>query len=617
MCGIAGYIGRKQIAQTRIEETLRLMRNRGPDHRDYQSFLDGGTNIYLLHSRLAIIDLEERSNQPFTIGNATIIFNGEIYNYIELREELRKSGVTFKTKSDTEVLLQSYLMYGEDCVQRFEGMWSFAIYDSNSGVLFLSRDRFGEKPLYLCPGSDGTYFGSEVKFIRAMRGEGLSINHRHLLRYMVNGYKSLYKTEETFFEGIKELPLATNLTIDADLNEREQRYWTPLYRPVERTPRQSVEEFKDHLLESIKIRLRADVPIAFCLSGGIDSSSLVSIAAKSFNYDVATFSIIDSDERYNERDNIQETLNDLNCKHTLIDVPRTGFFQRLADLIAYHDTPVSTISYYVHSLLSESISKQGFRVVCSGTGADELVTGYYDHFNLYLYEMRNRANHPMYLQEWKQNILRYVRNPYLKDPNLYFRDQGFRDHIFLDSELFSTYLKPEFHEAFSETTYCESLLRNRMMNEMFHESTRVILHEDDLNSMRYSVENRSPYLDRRLFEFSYSIPTEHLIQNGYGKYILREAVKGIVNEKVRTDPKKVGFNASINSLVDFSNRRNRDYLLADSRIFEFVRRERIEQLISKRAMSNSYSKFIFSFINAKIFLEQNQQQTEKNGEGTV
>ena len=606
MCGIAGYIASSSIPRDRVADTLELMRNRGPDNREYKEFCQGDVVIGLLHSRLSILDLDPRSNQPFTIGDCTLIFNGEIYNYIELKEDLEKRGVVFKTRSDTEVLLQSYLSYGEDCVTRFEGMWSFAIYDKSKGRLFLSRDRFAEKPLYFYETPTEIFFGSEIKFIRGLSGESLSVNKRQLLRYMVNGYKSLYKTDDTFFEGIKEVPFATNMIIDVGLKPRLYRYWVPKSNETEMSLADAVEGFREKLLNSIAIRLRSDVPLAFCLSGGVDSSTIVSIAAKCFNYDVATFSIVDLDERYDERDNILATVNDLQCKNTMIETSRTGFFDRLDDLVSYHDSPLATISYYVHSFLSEAISKQGYKLVCSGTGADEMVTGYYDHFNLYLYETRNSPNYSRYLDEWKKNAGRFVRNPYLKNPKLFLENSGFRDHVYFNSDMFSEYMKEKFAEPFVEEKYCDGLLHNRMMNEMFHEGTRVILHEDDLNSMQYSIENRSPYLDTNLFEFSYSIPTEHLISEGYGKYILREAVKGVLNDKVRLDRIKKGFNASINSLVDFEDGATRDRILADGPVYELVDREKIRSIMKADSLPNSVSKFWFNFLNVQMFLDQNK-----------
>jgi len=606
MCGIAGFIGKRKISKDCIDGTLGLMRNRGPDNREYAVFNDSSNSVALLHSRLSIIDLDKRSNQPFTIGEYTIVFNGEIYNYLELREELEKRGISFKTGSDTEVLLQSYITFGEECVKRFEGMWAFAIYDRKKAKLFLSRDRFAEKPLYYLESPDGVYFGSEIKFIRALSGADLSVNTQHLLRYLINGYKALYKQNETFFNEIKEVPFASNFVIDNDLRSKIYTYWTPVCKIKDMTLYEAVEGFRHHLRESIKIRLRSDVPLAFSLSGGVDSGVITSLAKKVLNYDVASFSIIDSDKRYNEYDNICATVKDLGCRHTIIDIPQDGLFGRLEKLIRYHDAPVYTISYYIQSFIIEAIAKSGYKVVVAGSAADEMVSGYYDHFNLYLNEMRDRPDFPRHLQDWEGKVKPFVRNPYLKNPRLYFDDPSFRAHIYLNNDAFTEYLKVDFDEGFTEKDYCQdSMFRNRMMNELFHENVPPILHEDDLNSMFYSIENRSPYLDSKLFQFAYSIPTEYLIQDGYGKYILRESAKGILNEKVRTDRQKKGFNASINSLVDFSKKENRDFFLSESEIFKFVKKERIEELFSIYPMPNSLSKFLFYFLNAKMFLELN------------
>lgn len=605
MCGIAGYISRSPVDESAIHTTLALMKNRGPDHSANVCIRSNDIDVGLLHSRLSIIDLEERSNQPFTVDACTLIFNGEIYNYLELRKDLEKRGVRFHTNSDTEVLLQSYLAYGEACVERFEGMWSFAIYDRRAKKLFLSRDRFAEKPLYFRMDAEGVFFGSEVKFIKTLSGRNPTINLRHVLRYLVNGYKSLYKEDETFFEGIKELPYATNLIISNDLETKSYRYWRPTWLPEQMTLDEAVGGFRDRLFESVRLRLRSDVPLAFCLSGGIDSAALTSIAAKRFNYDVATFSILDDDERYNEYDNIRATIDDLRCKHTIIKIPRENFFGRVRKLIEYHDAPIYTISYYVHSFLSEAIHNNGYRVVISGTGADELVTGYYDHFNLHLFEMRNSPDFEVYLGDWLKHLAGLVRNPHLKNPRLYLEAPQFRDHIYLNNDVFKGFLKNGFSEEFHEKQFCDSLLRNRMMNELFHEAIPVILHEDDLNSMYYSIENRSPYLDSKLFDFAYSIPNEHLIRDGYGKYVLREAVKGTLNDKVRTDRQKKGFNASIHSLLDLSGKDSKEALLDGARIFDFVQRDRIEGMLKMNPMPNSYSKFLFNFINSKVFLELN------------
>lgn len=606
MCGIAGYIGKKKTGLPEIKQTLKLMHNRGPDNADHISFQQGDLHIALLHTRLSIIDMDERANQPFTIGPATIIFNGEIYNYLEIRKRLESDGVKFKTTSDTEVLLQAYLRFGEACVEQFEGMWSFAIYDRANAKLFLSRDRFAEKPLYYYVTPDGFYFASEVKFIRSLGKLVLEVDKEHLFGGLINGYKFLYKNDHTFFHGVEELKYATNLVIDQNLTEKKYRYWKP--RPAIRPMSldDAIEGFRHHLMESVKIRLRADVPLAFCLSGGVDSSTITSIAAKTFNYDVATFSIIDSDERYNELDNIRATIDDLGCRHNIIPIPQNELFTRLKKLIEYHDAPLCTITFFVHSLLLEAISAQGYKVSVAGTGADEIATGYYDHFLLHLYEMREHPNYQQYLKDWKEHVAKSIRNPFLKDPDLYFRDPTFRQHIVLDREAFANCLKEDcryFVKDFTEEHFSDSMLQNRMLNEMFHEAVPVALHDDDLNSMFYSVENRSPYLDSRLFDFAYTVPPEHLIRDGYAKFVLREAGRGILNDQVRLDRRKRGFNASIHSVIDLEKKENREWILDQSSIYGYFDRSKIEAMLKIKPMTNSFSKFMFSFINAKVFLE--------------
>jgi len=603
MCGIAGFIGSMAVDQGRVDRCLERMRHRGPDAQGAQMYQAGEITVGLLHSRLSIIDLSEQANQPFCLDDCTIVFNGEIYNHVELREALQSEGVTFHTHCDTEVLLRCYLKYGLKCVDHFEGMWGFAIYDARKRTLLLSRDRFAEKPLYYCRTSDGLVFGSEIKFIQTLLGRPLTVNMRQIRRYLVNGYRSLYKSGETFYENVEELPFAMNLVVDDTLRMEKRCYWQPTLTSSDKTAAQSIEAVRHHLMESVRLRLRADVPIAFCLSGGIDSSALASIAAKTFNYNVATFSLVDSDPRYDESANIRTTIEDLGCDHTIIEVRPAGYEQRLRDLIAYHDAPVYTISYLIHSCLSQAITQAGFRVAVSGTAADELFTGYYDHYLMYLYETRGLSIYAQNLADWQTHVQPVVRNPFLQTASLFVDRPDFRDHLYLNREEFSSFLKDDFDEPFREEAFCDSLLRNRMLNEMFVETIPVILHEDDLNSMRYSIENRSPYLDSRLFEAAYSIPIEHLQHNGYNKYLLREAVKGIVHEKVRTDRQKKGFNAAITSVVDFRKPQGRAYFLDDGPIFDLVKKSAIEDLLDRDHFPNSYSKYLFAFLNARMFLE--------------
>jgi asparagine synthase (glutamine-hydrolysing) len=611
MCGIAGYFGIDPPSPDRVEECLRLMRRRGPDAAaSYRFVTRTGREALLLHSRLSIIDLDERANQPFRVGSHVLVDNGELYNYVELRRLLEQRGEPFRTESDTEVLLRTLIDLGPAGLDRCEGMWAFAVVNEADGSMRLCRDRFGEKPLYFYRDAAGIFFGSEIKFLAALRGKPFDVNHEHLYRYLVNGYKALYKVRDTFFQGVFELPPATVCRIDAEGRETVSRYWSPPFAPDDGMAYgEAVESVREALVRSVKLRLRSDVPLAFCMSGGVDSNALISTAKRLCGYDVHGFTVMSDDARYQERAEIEAAVNELGVRHTPIPITADRFRENMAELVRQHDAPVYTISYYIHWLLMSAVAQAGYRIAISGTGADELFTGYYDHHNLYLYEMRDRPEFEPALASWNRSIAPLVRNPYLKNPRLYFENPGLRDHIYLDANDFAGYLKRDWHEAFTETDYTPSLLRNRMLNELFHESVPVILHEDDLNAMYFSIENRSPFLDRQLFELACRIPTRFLIRDGYAKIVLRDAMRGIVPDAVLDNRRKVGFNAPVTSFLKIDQPDVRDYLLAPGPIFNHVRRDKIEKLLSEGAAGqapfpNSQSKFLFYFLNAKVFLEQ-------------
>ncbi len=236
MCGIAGHVGRHPLGGARVDHALDLMEHRGPDnlaHRRWRT--PDGRHIDLLHARLNIIDLEHRSDQPLRIGSKWIAYNGELYNYLELKEGLSQQGASFRTDSDTEVLLESVDRGGWETLDACEGMWAFAVYDEADGSLGLSRDRFGEKPLYLYRDDGDLYFGSEVKFIAAMLGNRLDVNQHHLHRYLVNGYKALYKGRRHVLRGVSELTPGTTLLVGPDGRERVHAYW-------DRAPQPQLEE---------------------------------------------------------------------------------------------------------------------------------------------------------------------------------------------------------------------------------------------------------------------------------------------------------------------------------------------------------------------------------------
>ena len=606
MCGIAGAFASHPVDAENIRKALASMGHRGPDAEGQASFAVGMSTVTLLHTRLAIIDLDPRANQPFQRGPLHLSFNGEIYNYLELRAELSALGQTFVTDSDTEVLLAAYQQWGPGFVDRLEGMWAFALLDQARGELILSRDRFGEKPLFTWFQGGTLYFASEIKTLTALARQRPDVNLTQIRRYLVNGYKCLGKSGETYFNDIEAFPAAGIAVLEVPARPAPKPYWTLATETRETTFADAVDNAKTLLTRSVDLRMRADVPLAFCLSGGVDSATLAAIAAKEMGRQIHCYSIIDSDERYDESANIQTMVTHLGCRHHQVHTTTKGFFERMRRLVAYHDAPVVTISYYMHSFLSEAIAAGGYKIAISGTAADEIFTGYYDHYSMWLAAMHDQPgiDFDKLVADWREGMGAHVQNPGLQDPLGFVKNPGQRDHITLDRNLFSSFLTEPFVEGWDETPYASELLRNRMANELFVEAVPVILAEDDLNSMFYSIENRSPFLDRQLVEYLYSVPTRHLMGGGFAKRILRALGDGIVPDAVRLDTRKRGFNASILSLVDRNDPETRDTLLADSPIFEIVKKSAIEDFLTADMSSNSFSKFLFSFISAKLFLEQ-------------
>lgn len=605
MCGIAGYFGTASLPQKRIDACLKVMGRRGPDGTGLFHRTVGERSAYLLHSRLRIIDLDPRANQPFARGGGQLCYNGELYNYLELRGELSTRGEAFHTLSDTEVLAAVIGVLGVEGLDRCEGMWAFAWLDERG--LLLSRDRFGEKPLYIHEDASGVYFGSEPKFVMALLGHRLPVNVRHLYRYLVNGYKALYKQPQTFFLGLRELAPGTVASFDRGGRRTDTRYWSPAFDTCDERLGfdDAVRDARDALVDSVRIRLRADVPIAFCLSGGIDSNALIAIAKRKLGYEVHGFTIMNTDERYEEREMVETTVRELGLRHTPIPVGREEFLRNLRELIRYHDAPVCTITYYAQWQLMRAVAAEGYKVSVSGTGADELFTGYYDHHNFYLQALGgDPAAQAQARENWRRVVGPIVRNPFLQDPDCIVKDPALRDHIYLDADAFAGFLVKPWREPFTEAAYSRVPLRNRMNNELFHESVPPILHEDDLNAMYFSIENRSPFLDRRLFETCQRIPTRHLIRDARAKAVLREAVRGLAPDAILDNPRKVGFNVPILDYLDVRNPGVRAQLLDGSPIFEHVRRAPIEALLGRPDLPNSQSKFLFYFLNAKIFLEE-------------
>lgn len=605
VCGIAGRLGPDPLDDTRVAETFAGMRRRGPDATGAARLRAGGLHLDLLHTRLKIIDLDDRANQPMTIGLKTMVYNGELYNYREIRRRLEADGFPFRTTSDTEVLLAAIDRYGWGILEECEGMWAFALFDEETGDLSLCRDRFGEKPLYWSRTDDAFYFGSEPKFIFAMLGRTLSPNLDHVRRFLVNGYRSLYKSPATFFLGLEEVPAASRLVVRDGRPAPAVRYWSPpAVAEEEMDLAEAARRTREAVLRAVEIRLRSDVPLAFCMSGGVDSNALIAAAKRVFGYDVHGFTIADEDARYDERALARASASALGIRHTEVPLQREGFLENMRDLVAHRDAPVYTVSYYAHWLLCREIASRGYRVAVSGTGADEIFTGYYDH---HLYYLAGFAEGDPDLfaarSAWERHVKPIVRNPHLRDPDLFRRDPTFRAHLYDESDAAARTLATLWREPFVEARFAPHLLRNRMLNELFHEVVPQILHEDDANSMFFSIENRSPFLDRMLFETSLRIPARLLVRDGYAKAVLREAMRGIAPDVVLDARRKVGFNASVLSFMEARDPKVSSRILADGPIFDLVRREAIEALLRRPSLTNAESKYLFAFLGCRVFLD--------------
>jgi len=591
----------------RIQACLDNMSRRGPDARGIaREVTPSGRKVILLHTRLAIIDRRDCANQPMRRGPHVLTVNGQIFNYAELRAELSRSGVHFTTESDTEVLLEQIREKGLDGLDACEGMWAFALYHT-SGELTLCRDRFGEKPLYTFQTSHGMYWGSEIKYIRTLASESIQPAMDHLRLYLSEGYKAVCGRSRTFWQHVIEVPAGTAWIFRDSPQPVSTRYWNPSFDQDESMSQgEAVEGVKQRLSESVRLRLRADVPLAFCMSSGVDSNALIGLARELLSSEVHGFTITTSDPRYEEAALARRCADEIGIRHTVVPCVTSGFLDGLATLARQHDAPVVTISYYLHWLVMRTMAEQGYRVSLSGTGADELLTGYYEHHNLWLAESAGAPELSARMNAWSKHISPLIRNAALKDPAAYLR-QGQSTTTLSARTLAKEYLVTHADVHAVEGEYSSDRLRNRMLNELFLQVVPAILHEDDLNSMYYSIENRSPFLDRRLAEFCFRIPSRYLIQEAYTKYPLRRALAGLVPDFILWNRAKIGFNGSAREFVNPGSPAVVATILDSPAIFDIVRRDAVERLLKQERHTDDENKLLFSIISAQAFLNAAHQ----------
>jgi len=594
MCGLAFFASKKKLSKKIVLQTLNAMKNRGPDSQCFYECKLEDLNLYFLFSRLSIIDLQNRSNQPYIKKNCILLFNGEIYNYLEIKKYLQSKKIVFETNSDTEVLLESYKHWGDSFVNHLNGMWAFVLYNRESKEIIVSRDRYSEKPLFYHQSTTNITFASETKYINILRPDSKKKNIKKIKENIQFGYKSLFLNNGSFFEDIKIFSSGGFVKIKLDNNfqfkfKEKKNHFTKNNR--------TNETIRELLINSLKIRLRSDVPVAFSLSGGVDSNILAGIASKILKKKIFAYSIIDDDPRYNERKIIDYVVKKNNYSHSYINISKFDHFLELGRVTKYFNAPVPTINFLVQNYLMKKVQKDKKKVLISGIGADEIFTGYYHHFNFYF---NNKKNNRLY----KNNYINWTK--YIK-PNI--RNDNFKKITKLNKSMYmhsnnSYLLKHPFSKfPYSDFKFSRDQVKNRLMNELYYETVPVMTYSEDLNSMMHSVENRNPYLDNKLIDNIGSINSKHYVQKGFTKFLLRTSFQDLGLNKVINNYKKTGFNYSFRSLFPLEDKRILDFVKKKSSIYDFLRKDEIVSLLQKENLTDEENKLAFGILTTKIFLD--------------
>lgn len=554
MCGIAGYLGSEPVDEDKFNKMVDIISYRGPDDRGV--YIDG--NLALGHRRLSIFDLSLAGHQPYNYKDRyVVVYNGEIYNFIELKEKLKKKGYTFVSDTDTEVLIACFDCYGKECVSMFNGMWAFAIWDKQSKELFISRDRFGVKPLYYCDSEEGFLFASEIKQILTYSDKKWYVNKLRLIDYLVRGYSDY--TEETMIEGIYQLRGGYNLTLNTVTKEKNYFQYYDLNKVVQNN--QSFEKacaiFREAFENSVDLRLRADVPVGYCLSGGLDSSAIVCVAdnkikVQNKNIKQVSISSCFSDKRYDEQEYIDEVLNKTDVEGIKIFPDGNSLFDDLDDLIWHMDEPFGSTSMYAQWNVFKGAANNKLTVMIDGQGADEQLAGYSGFYSVILAEYLRKFRYIQFFRELKKyKKLRAETEKYVKSYKIIVEaliSAYIPRKLQKLGKLYLFYLRQNYpfeREDIKRVIktidlYPASNSRQYILDQ-FRCNLSMLLRYEDRNSMAFSIESRVPFLDYKLVESAFSMPIEYKINGGITKLIMRESLKDILPEKIRTRYSKLGF----------------------------------------------------------------------------
>ncbi|MCX6232793.1 MAG: asparagine synthase (glutamine-hydrolyzing) [Bacteroidetes bacterium] len=581
MCGICGIynINFQPINKEHLLKMGKLIHHRGPDDEgymlvnsqdniikhchaedtiiEYKSTLpyileDFNANLGMGFRRLSIIDLSPAGHQPMADlqKKCWIVFNGEIYNYQEIKNELIALGYTFRSETDTEVIINAYLQWGKNCVSRFNGMFAIALWDIEKQLLFCARDRMGVKPFYYHFDGKKFVWASELKqFIKSGVVEP-RVNYANIHNYLMMSRLNVDKN--TFFEEIVELPPAHTMEVSA-AGIQIERYWDINEKnlTLNLSDEDYAKGFEELFADSVRLRLRSDVPLGIALSGGLDSSSIACIAGRFVSNPIKTFSVYyEDDKKFDEREYISEVLKVGNFDPVYFTANQNVSFDELTKFFYHQDEPCMSASPFSAYKNNQNIRNAGIIVALNGQGGDELLAGYHTYFKYYYLDLMKNLKFSKLYNEFRlyQKQFNLPSNEAVK----LFSKIGLR--LFLSDKFLKQF---EYKEIANEGFYSHQLsnfknpmdlgqkykdeLSNNLYQTLVNTSIPHLLHWEDRNSMAHSIESRVPFLDYRLVEWIFSIPTEQKIRGAETKFVLRNAMKNILPEKVRTRMDKVGF----------------------------------------------------------------------------
>lgn len=625
MCGIAGYIdksGKYRPEKKLVKKMTDVMIHRGPDAEG--QWID--EHIALGHRRLSIIDLDAKSNQPLIShdGKYVITFNGEIYNYIELKRELERKGCVFSTDSDTEVVIEAYRAYGKECFNQFNGMWSLALYDIEKQKVILSRDRFGIKPAYTVDNEDVFVFASEIKAVLAAFPEENIPNEACIYRYLSQSVNE-DTDEKCFYKNIKIFPAAHYMIYDLQNHTREYKsYWEvneQLFYEKWIRGKNPIKTFRKLFESAVELRLRADVEVGACLSGGLDSSAIVGCASKKFEREMHTFSSIYTDKECNEESYIRKVNERWNTIPHYIkpDDYEENFTKYIEDLTYHHDQPTGGASLYSQYMVMKEV-KGKVKVILDGQGADELFAGYIPYYSYYIDDLLSRNTFRakckaikmlvIIKKEWPDVIGAVstdtiVRLVGLKNSFLFQNEKKIKDlKVKRSAKMFTDDFMAKVHDDYQKKEIqCSSNLNTRLCNDVLNKSIPALLHNEDGNSMAFSIESRVPFLDYRIVEFAIALDGKYKIRNQWTKWIIRKACRDYLPKEIVKRKNKMGFPAPFARwLREGSSRKELKRIIYEFGERNIVPKETIDQLYRAHVNGKAdYSDILFRIYNIELW----------------